>query len=385
MKNEKIRIAYLIGTLETGGAQRLILNIIKKINKEFFKPYLIFWREGDFLKNFIKVNGIIIKKLKNKPKNTSKPLINKAIIFLKQQKELREFIKKEKINIVHSHLYFPDIHNFLLKKKIKKLKIISTRHNIHEENRKKFYYIILNNIVNSYFNAIVCCSNNVKTFFLKYENFNSLKVIYNGVDIEEINSAPEVKYDFIINNNFNIISAGRLEKIKGFDLLINSFKIVKSKFPNTKLIICGKGSEQRNLIRLTKMLNLNDDIIFLGLRNDIYSLLKKSDLFILLSSKEGLPISCLEAMGSKLPIIASKINAFSEIIQDGINGFLVNRLNLNEISNSIIKLIQNKELREKISLNNFDIVLKKFDINKNVKDYESLYFEIMNLPYKNNF
>ena len=110
----------------------------------------------------------------------------------------------------------------------------------------------------------------------------------------------------------------------------------------------------------------------------IYPRTSTSDLFILLSHREGLPISVLEAMACKIPIIVSDIKSLKEVIQNGISGFLVNRFNYNLISEVTYKLIYDKKLKSKIIENAYKIVSKKFDINLTIRNYENLYIKLLN-------
>lgn len=376
-KIKKIKLAFLIGTLKTGGAQNLLKNILENLNKDYFKIYLIFWRKGEFFKKFIKIQNIKIIQLKNKPKKIDTKFLLKIPIFIKQYIELRKLVKKERFEIIHSHLLIPDYHNFLLKLCFKNLKIISTKHEIAYM-REKLPSRIINKIINSKFNKIIACSFNTKKFIQKFEFTKNIEVIYNGVNLEKIDSISKKSYNFININDFNLISIGRLEKIKGFDHLIKTFNIFNNNIQKTKLFICGEGKEKNKIKNLIKKFQLNHKVVLLGNRSDIISLLKSCNLFILLSNREAFPISILEAMSCHLPVVASNVGGVNEIVINEKNGYLVNRHDYIMTANIICKLAKDPKLRKRLGENSYKLIEKKYNINSTVIKYENEYLSMLN-------
>lgn len=367
-----MNIAFLIGTLERAGAQRLILNIIKNLDKKHFKPFLIYWRKSDFFKEFKKIKDLNIIELNNKPENNSFCKILNFFISIKQIIELRKIIKNHNIQIIHSNLITSDIYNFILKIQYRNLKIISTRHNVAEI-RKTLFFRFFNKIINSFFDKIVLCSKDVQLLFNKYEFSNNSVVIYNGVDVNEIQEAPIKNYPFIKKESFNIISIGRLEMVKGYPNLIYIFKKFNEDHPNSNLFICGMGKDYFFLKKLVKQIKIQDKITFLGNRDDVYSLLKSCNIFMLLSKREGLPLSLLEAMCCKLPVIGSNVSGIRQVIKNRVNGYLVNRFNHDNIINIMRKLKDNKSLRKKIGNEAYKEIIRTYTIRKTYLKYQAIY------------
>ena len=117
---------------------------------------------------------------------------------------------------------------------------------------------------------------------------------------------------------------GRLEAHKDQKSLIRAIKNLKERGIKTKLFLIGDGSLKSKLVKLTKNLQLNNDVLFLGARNDIVKILDKLDIFVFSTTEdEGFGIALVEAMGKGLPVIASDVGACREILQDGEYGTLV--------------------------------------------------------------
>ena len=364
----KIKVAHLIGALNRGGAQRIVLDTLSNIDKSKFEPYLIFWRktENGFYDEFAEIEGLNIIQLKNRFEANT--IINKINLFIKQKREIYDICKDNEIDILHSHLFFNDIYAILTKRKIKNLKIISSRHNSRRNIKK---YKIINSYIDKKFNKIIAVSNSVKKDIMKFESLKNIMVIYNAVDLDLINNIQPKKYDFL--REINIISVGRLVKQKGFERLIEVFKIFNKAFPNSRLLICGEGKDGKKLEDYVHTNKMDNNILLLGNRKDVYSLMKSSDLFVLLSRSEAFGIVFIEAMACGLPVMGGNVDGIKEIIKD--NGYLVD---VDETPESYMKtaeiminLIKNKELMERMKNRSLKLV-KEFDIKNTIKKYEGL-------------
>jgi len=184
---------------------------------------------------------------------------------------------------------------------------------------------------------------------------------------------------------FQILSIGYLIERKGFEYLITAVEEVLKVHNNVKLKIVGSGPLEVRIKKLIKELGLEETIEIIGNVSDeklleIYNL---SDLFVLPSivdsqgNTEGLGVVLLEAMACKLPVIASNIGGIPDIIHDGETGLLVPEKDSMEISLSIIKLIENEDLRELIALKGYNMVKEHFIWEKIAKEYISIYQEII--------
>lgn len=173
-----------------------------------------------------------------------------------------------------------------------------------------------------------------------------------------------------------LISMGDLIKRKNYESSIKA--IANCNNPNIHFLICGKGPELEKLKALSRKLNVEQQIHFLGFRKNIKELLKISDIFLFTTYQEGLPRSMMEAMASGLPCIASKIRGNVDLIEDEIGGFLREPNDIDKISECITILADNPELRKRMSLSNLEAI-RQFDIEhvkKKLKKYTLIFWEI---------
>ncbi len=170
-----------------------------------------------------------------------------------------------------------------------------------------------------------------------YTFLKNVKVIYNPLELPNSN----------IQKEKIILGVGRFDKQKGFDKLIEAFSKVKSQ--GWKLCIAGDGIEKENLqkqIEATKAGNVE----LIGKRKDIFEWYARSSIFVLSSQKEGFPNVLLEAMGCGCAVVSFDcLHGPSEIIQNGVNGILVENQNVEKLSHEIQMLIDSEELRIRLS------------------------------------
>lgn len=173
----------------------------------------------------------------------------------------------------------------------------------------------------------------------------------------------------ITNTNLIIMVIGRLVYKKGFEYLIKAMTTVVKKYPSAKLIVGGDGDLKQNLIKLTKKLKMENNIIFVGNieRDEILAFYNLADIFVAPSivdkegNVDGGPVVSYESMACGKPQIATDILGVSSIIKNGINGYVVSQKNIIELSDSINKLLESKKIRKSMGMNNRKLILKSLD------------------------
>ena len=170
-----------------------------------------------------------------------------------------------------------------------------------------------------------------------------------------------------------VVAVGRLELPKDFESLIRAWQFVHKAAPDWKLNIWGEGSRRPYLTHWIKELELEDCVFLQGYTRDVHAKLEESSVFVLSSLYEGLPLVVLEAMGCGLPVVSFACSfGPRDIIQEGVNGFLVESRSESDLAERIIRLIQSQELRERMG----KAALKRtkdFDISMIVKQWMNLF------------
>lgn len=199
------------------------------------------------------------------------------------------------------------------------------------------------------------------------------KVYYipNGVDL------PVLKKESYASNN-KIIYIGRLSYEKGVDILIDAMGIVSSKYPNVKVDIIGDGPEADKYKALIKRSGIGRNINLLGEKHNLKSFYLNSDIFVLPSRTEGMSNVLLEAMSYGLPCIATAVGGNKEIIVNGENGFLVKPEMQDGLAESVIELIKDQNLRERIGKNARQTIEEKYSIDMIADRYLEFYKRLYN-------
>ncbi len=151
--------------------------------------------------------------------------------------------------------------------------------------------------------------------------------------------------------DFILFYAAELNKNKNQELLIKTIRELKSSIPNIKLLLAGEGPMHSIYMKLSFELNVSEEVDFLGYRNDVDELLKMSDVIVASSLREGLPVGVMEALACGKPVVASENRGHKELIENGKNGFIVKRNNIDIFANRIFNLFQNSELYSQMADN----------------------------------
>lgn len=208
-------------------------------------------------------------------------------------------------------------------------------------------------------------------------NTGLVVVIGNGINLEKYDKIP-AKGDKML---FNLLWVGRMVPVKGLFLLLSVFGKLSLDYPKLHLRLIGDGPERFNLESQVKKLKLQKKISFagsiLGKENDLIQEYKKADVFVLPSlSAEGFPISIIEAMASKLPVIASDIGDTDLLVQNEKTGFLVKPNNSKDLEDKIIKLIESKN-RVQMGINGYNLVKEKYTWDLITQEIYEVYLKIL--------
>lgn len=286
--------------------------------------------------------------------------------------------KLKDMDVVHVQWPIPNGLGSLFLKKIYGIPYINTVHGEEVYLSKRYHTLFalkwfVNNstktVANSSATRNSCLENGLEK--------EKLDIIPFGVDIDFYKPLKISKNE----NIFQILAVGYLIERKGFKYLIKAVKEVLKEQKNVQLIIVGSGPLEKKLKSFITELELetNARIIKNVSDEDLLQLYNTSDLFVLPSimdsqgNTEGLGVVLLEAMACKLPVIGSDTGGIPDIIHDGETGLLVPEKDVSGLSNAILNLIENEELREKVAVNGYNEVRERFNWKKIAESYLKVY------------
>ena len=170
-----------------------------------------------------------------------------------------------------------------------------------------------------------------------------IPVIYNGIDL----SRCREKRDYALQNPAILTHIGRFNEQKNHDGLLRAFSLIHQKYPHTRLNLLGDGELLAQTQALAKTLGISDSVDFLGSQSNVYPYLQKSDLFLLPSHYEGMPMTLIEAMGTGLPIVASKVGGVPDMLVGGESALLTDCAP-ESVAQAAEKLLEDETLRARL-------------------------------------
>ena len=208
-----------------------------------------------------------------------------------------------------------------------------------------------------------------------------IEIIRNGVNLKKLVSKHNFKEKYQINSNF-ILFVGRFSKSKGIETLINAFSIVKNELKDTDIHLVIMGVDfgyQAEMEKLIKKLNLSEEIKVIKNppRDDVISAYGESEFLVLPSQWELSPLVPLESFAFKKPVISTNSHGIPYTVQNNKNGILVEPENSLELSNAIVKLLNDSELREKLGQSGYNFVNEECNCVSMAKNSLKLYEDIL--------
>ena len=294
--------------------------------------------------------------------------------------KIKKLIKNEKYDILHSHLIYADFWSATLKSFFGlKVKTISTLHGYQEDIYTNFCLEPKSVPKNRYFKVarfcykridhVYACSYGLKNFFdaIGIETVKPITVIHHGFDYKELEPITNV------GNKFVCSIIGRLIPRKGHELILKQCKRLANEIPNFELIIVGDGPLKEKLQETIQSLQCNDFVKFTGEVTNPRSYMNESDIVLVPSYAEGLPLVIFEAMSVSKPVIAFDTIGAAEVVQNNSTGYLIEPFNENLFCDKIIELSKDNSKIKLMGKEATKIVHENFSLKKMTEETIKLY------------
>ncbi|MCP5007918.1 MAG: glycosyltransferase [Planctomycetes bacterium] len=363
------------------GAERWILALANNLNPNEINCQLAVTRESDCqnLELYNKFKALGFGSHQIRMRGRFDPFVILKLVTL---------IKKQKIDIVHTHGYKSDVLG-LLAAKIARIKAVATPHGFgNEQDIKLAVFMKFGCFALKFFDKVVPLSVELKDEMGRLGVINDrIKLIGNGVDLREIELENENSANMFSSksNEKTMGYIGRIESGKNVKDILIAFDLLYRANQNIRLVIVGDGSEKCDLEECAKNMDSFSKMHFLGFRDDRLRLLKGFDVFCLASSKEGTPRSVMEAMAMKVPVVAYDIDGISKLIINGETGLTAEFGNVKALKIGCEKLLFNEDFSSKVARKGKEHILNHFSSERMAKEYTSLYDQLINVNGKLRF
>lgn len=296
-------------------------------------------------------------------------------------------LKKQRVDIVHAHSFKAGLVGRLAAKVAGTQAVVLTVHNSICNEQWSYWKRLIFNVCES---VLFACTDRIITVSesLRQEIFYRLKTssekiitIYNGIIVEDFDLTPDRNYlqktTGIPVEKVIVGTVSRLAVQKGVGNIIKAAAELSLKDKQISYLVVGDGPLRAELEREAEELKVSEQFFFSGERHDINRILPCLDVFVLASLTEGFPLTILEAMASRCPVVATKVGGIPEIINNGINGLLVNPGDISALAKAIKTMI----LEPKRSKDMGDVgrqqVIKEYTVEKMIVSTERIYLELV--------
>lgn len=271
----------------------------------------------------------------------------KGAFDLSALRQVRSLVAKHKISIIHTHGYREDFYTLA---SLSLVKLLATNHLWKKTNWKLRLYARLDSLLLKLFDHVVAVSKPVRADMINYGlSEKRISVVPNGIDVSRYGAATNrqaIRAEFGFSKESIVLGTlSSLTVEKGIEYAIRSLPKILTMFPNVKLLVVGDGELRSNLETLAATLAVDKNIVFAGRRNDIPSVLSSMDIFLLPSLSEGLPMALLEAMASRLPVVATAVGDVPDVVDENV-GALIMPASEEQISSSILQLLDDENGRK---------------------------------------
>lgn len=354
------KVTFLANSLTAGGAEKVLSVMITELVKQQIEVELICLEKEQFYTLPKEVKIIYFSDLNNRDSSIKKFLYLPLFAW-----KLKQYIKRNRIDTVQSHIYRANFVNIVTKllgshHKTQVVEVISINFFKKEGFSKKLNFFLIKRLY-PYADLIIFKAKRMKSEFLKTIDYRGeMKVINNPYDMNTIRQLAHEKVDeFIFDDTKRyIINIGRLEAQKNQKSLIESITLLDN---NVELIILGDGSQGSALEQLIKKSGVEGRVHLLGNQKNPYNFIQKSDIFVLSSYEEGFPNVLVEAMVCGTPVISTDCISgpreilapktdieyqLKENIELAENGILYPINSQKDLVLAINKLLENKALYE---------------------------------------
>lgn len=370
--NKRIRVLHVAEA--AGGVERYLQTLFKYSDKEQVENILVCSQNYDYEKFKRLADRVIVLKMAHDIQPSSD---------IKVERTLRRIIKQLKPDIVYAHSSkagaFARIADLGLNNKV-----IYNPHgwafNMQQSAKKKEMCKWVEKISAHFCDKIVCISDAEKESALREKicKPNKLQVIYNGIDLEEIEkTAPMSRAQLgIPEGAFVIGMVGRLSKQKAPDTFVKAAKLIKEKIPNAFFLMVGDGELRDQIENLISQYDLGSSFLITGWVDNSTAYMKIMNVGMLLSRWEGFGLVLPEYMACGIPIVATNVDAIPNIVKDGVNGMLVNKDSFVGVQKVCTGLKNDTELKDRIIASAKSMVRNKFGAKRVAKESIGLYKDL---------
>jgi glycosyltransferase involved in cell wall biosynthesis len=365
-----LRIAHVIETLGTGGAERLVADVVRRLDRARFESRVFPLDEPLDLRGEIESGGVEVDPIRVAPRR-------RPVACLRA---LARALRRFGPDVVHTHLYYGNVMGRIAARLAGGAPVVTTLHNpdyTFEARRTPLFRArkLLDRWTGARNAALVAVSRAVAEDFRRHMGWPNIRVVPNGVDLRSFAPGGDTRAAAEWPSpGLRLLSVGRLHRQKGHRVLLDAMARARSTGATLSLLVAGEGAERGPLEAQAAGPGLHGHVRFAG-RRDVRPLLAAADVFVFPSLYEAVGIALLEAMACALPVVASRTGGIPEVVEDGVSGVLVAPGDADDLARALAELERDPERRRRLG-----VAARRraeaFDVGATVGALEAIYEEV---------
>jgi len=364
-----VRVAHVIETLGTGGAEVLLADVTRRLDRTRFRSRVFVLDAPLDLQPRFAAAGVEVDPLLVPPRRRS------VACLLALTRRLRRFAP----DVVHTHLYYGNVLGRIAARLAGGAPVVTTLHNPDYtfEARPTALFAAkkaLDRVTGRRNAVLLAVSEAVAEDYRRHMGWPTIRVLRNGVDLEEYSpgDAPHTGGGAWSGGGTRLLAVGRLHAQKGHGVLLEAAARCREDGLSLSLALVGEGPLRAALEERARRLGLEGQVRFLGRRDDVRDLLRAAEVFVFPSLYEAVGIALLEAMACGTAVVASRAGGIPEIVREGESGLLVRPGDASDLANALARLARDPPERARLGRGARSRAMM-FDIRQTVRELESVY------------
>jgi sugar transferase (PEP-CTERM/EpsH1 system associated) len=371
--DDRPTICHVIHALGVGGAEVLVDQMIRRMQKDFRCIVAVLDEIGEIGKR-LQDDGFIVEHLHRQPG------IDRSCAT-----RLRQFADREGAELLHAHQCTPFFQAMLSRGLTGRRPVVFTEHGRHFPDTPSRKRAIVNRLLLKRCDRLFGCGAAVRQALIDNEGLpeSRVEVIYNGVDLKALSkptpgARESIRAEFGYSSaDFVTVQVARLHELKDHQTALRAVDEARHKIPGLRLLLAGDGDQRSAIEQTIRERGLEQTVTLAGTRKDIADLLSASDVFLLSSISEGIPLTVIEAMAARRPVVSTAVGGLPELIEHGVSGMLAPSGDASSLAASMVQLYQNANLRNQMAEVAASRAQEKFSLQGMLNSYRDVYYDVL--------
>lgn len=367
LEGKPCHVVHVIGSLRTGGAEKMLVNLLQAADKTDFRYTVLCLSTAGELAPLLDESGVPVKVYKVRLRN-----------FVRDIFYLARWFKEEQVKVIHSHMFYATLWSHIAAMVAGISLRITTEHG--KELWKNRVQLALGRWLSRKTYCHIAVSEDIKYIRETQQGIDSDKVVVipNGVPIPDTEDRAGAKdrahNEFHLRSDQPVIgTVGRVVEAKDYPLMAQAMVRVLKAIPDAHWLQIGDGPLEDQLKQEVSARGISESVTFAGRRSDISLLLRAMDVWVMSSVREGLPVSLLEAMAEKVPIVATEVGGIPDAVTPNESAVLVAAGDPDALAEGMIKVLSEPDFAGQLSRNAYERVVRDYSIQAVAEKVANIY------------